>query len=199
MPNDPTTDVTLSRGGVVLSVPSDLESRAIEFVSLVEAGEDTQDALVKCNLSPQQAGYVLSRRPELQKRKESVRAALVEKRKVMVEAVEDRAYKQVMCDEEVETTEEEGLDKKGNVISKKKTRRKNVSHDILAIQLLGLDAEHRKVKQGDSGAGAATVSVSVQFTNIDLAAYQRGNTDAINGVVVDIVEEELKKEEPCQP
>ena len=178
----------------MLPVPADLEARVISFVALVEAGEKTHAALTACNLTPEQAGLVLARRPELQKRKESVRTALVEKRKVMVESVEDRVFQQVMGDEEVETTEEEGVDKDGNAVSKKKTRRRTVSHDNLAIQILGLDAEHRKVKQGDAGGGSQVVSLNVQFNGIDFAAFKRGNSEAVRNMTIDVVEDGLKQE-----
>ena len=173
---------------ILLPVPQDLEARGNRFVELLEQGFRTHDALIQCELTPEQAGLVLARRPALQKRKESVRSALVEKRKVMVEAVEDRTYRQVMGDQEVlESTEtEEGTDEDGNAVSKTKTKRqtRTVSHDNLAIQLLGLDPEHRKVKGGDSGQVANVVAVKVEFHGVDVDALRKGNSSNASATIV---------------
>jgi len=183
---------------VLLPVPADLEARVVKFVAMVEDGEKTATALAECNLTPTQAALVLSRRPELQKRKESVRAALVEKRRVIVEAVEDRAFQQVMGDDEVieSTVTEDGFDKDGapTTTVTKKTQRRSVSHDNLTIQLLQLDAEHRKAKQGEGNSGPALVAVNVQFNGIDLSAFQRGNSQIVEVTAISIVDAGLLKE-----
>ena len=165
----------------LLPVPADLLARGEAFVALLETGADTRKALADANLTPQQASFVLARRPLLKARAESMRETDAIRHGLYSNEAEELAMARIRSDVVVEETVEVEDGPDGET-RKTKTVTKPVSHDKLHERMLDLHADFRKARAGeDKGGAGQLVAIAVHIHGVDMAAMARGNSAVVEG------------------